>query len=421
MSNVEIIGGTHLHGTVKVSGAKNAAIPLLCASLLARGKVLFRNMPKITDVDSLVRILKYLECDVKFKGHTMLVDNTNLKYKPLLLTECKQMRGSYYLMGVFLTLFSKCEMVLPGGCKIGKRPIDIHLQAFKEMGFQYVINEDVISIVKHEDIKNLEITLKNKSVGASLNAMFAGLSIDNLTLRNTLFEPEGRDVLLFLRQIGYDVHLQEDVLVHKTKKLELKLIKHNVLPDRVEAMTYTILGLLTGKLRIQNVATKDIELPLKLLEESDYAIKYNSNEIIVNKSKGNGMRIKTEVYPGFPTDMQPIFGVLCAYSKATSIIEETIFENRLQIYHDLKDLGVDVNIETSTITIQGQSEIECTKLTACDLRQGVALALLAFAAKGTVQIENFEYIERGYEDFIHKVTAIGGKIKQYDVLPLQNK
>ncbi len=189
--DVKVSGNAAIKGHITCSGAKNASIPLLCASLLAKGKVLFRNVPRISDIFDLCEIIRRLDCKVVFKGHTMLIDNTNLKYKPLLFEECKKIRGSYYLIGVFLTLFSKCEILLPGGCKIGSRPIDIHLQAFTDLGFEYTIVGDVLTVYKTRALEEVSITLKKKSVGASINAMLAGLSLEYFEIKNALFEPEG--------------------------------------------------------------------------------------------------------------------------------------------------------------------------------------------------------------------------------------
>lgn len=411
MPNVKINGGTYLSGRVKISGSKNAAIPLICASLLAKGKVLLRNVPRISDVDNLIRILKQLDCDIKFKGHTMLINNTNLKYKPLLFPECQKIRGSYYLVGIFLTLFSKCEIILPGGCKIGSRPIDIHLKAFEDMGYDCSVQENCLKVTKKLVLNEADITLKNKSVGASLNALFAGLSCPKFILRNGVFEPEGRDVISFLRQMGYCIQEENTSIYYEQKHLDFMFVKHEIIPDRMEAMTYVVAGLMNGNVVVENVRTKDMEYPLSVLADHGFDLQWNDTQIIARKSRGKEITFITDVYPGFPTDMQPLVGALCAVCETTSRITENIFENRFQIYKDLQDMGFHIEIEPPKVTLIGKPDTKSFELPVCDLRHGAALALLAITCKGISIITQFEYVERGYEDFIKKMSSLGVDIQ----------
>lgn len=408
--NVKITGGAYLKGNVVVSGAKNAAIPLLCASLLAKGKVLFRNVPHISDIYDLLEIIKKLNCRVVFKGHTLLIDNTNLTYCPLLFEECGKMRGSYYLIGVFLTLFAKCEIILPGGCKIGHRPIDIHLQAFQDLGYEYSIDNNVLYIRRVHSLEKASIYLKNKSVGASLNAIFACLSLEEVAIQNSLIEPEGADVIQFLNQIGYEITRNQDSIQYHKTSLEFKFIKHTIIPDRMEAMTYTILGLLTGHITIKKVNTEDLALPLKILEDSGFDIHYTATEIQAKKSIGKGFEIKTDIYPGFPTDLQPLFGVLTIQTEGKSIITETVFENRMHIYYDLLDCGVECYIKDNCAIIEGPNELIKKNYKAYDLRHGAALVLLALLEDKESLISNFDYILRGYDNILSKLKALGATI-----------
>ncbi len=398
-------------GIVCISGAKNATIPLLCASILAKGKVLFRNVPRITDVYDLCNILKYLNCRVLFKGHTMLIDNTNLKYKPLLLDECKKIRGSYYFIGSFLTLFSKCEIVLPGGCKIGSRPIDLHLNGFLDLGYKYKLEDDKLIIYKNKTVLNANIELKKQSVGASINLVLACLGSNECIIRNTLFEPEGLDVLLFLQKIGYNIDLNNNVLHYKKSNIDFKMIKHNIVFDRMEAVTYTVLGLLKGDLTIKKVDTRYIKKPLEILKESGFNISYTDNQIVAKRSYGKNIHIKTDVYPGFPTDLQSIFGVLMLNTLGVSKVEETIFDNRMQIYYDLKKCGTKCNIDGNVCEISGFNKISVNELEACDLRHGAALLLFAIYYDEDIIIKNFEYVLRGYDDILNKMKSIGIKIQ----------
>lgn len=398
-------------GIVYISGAKNATIPLLCASILAKGKVLFRNVPKISDVYDLCNILKYLNCRVLFKGHTILIDNTNLKYKPLLLDECKKIRGSYYFIGSFLTLFSKCEILLPGGCKIGERPIDLHLKGFLDLGYEYKLEDDKLIVYKNKTIINANIELKKQSVGASINLVLACLGLNECVIKNTLFEPEGLDVLSFLQKIGYNIYLNNNDLYYKKNNIDFKFIKHDIIFDRMEAMTYTVLGLLKGDLIVKKVDTKYIKKPLEILKEAGFNLVYTNNQIIAKKSYGKNISIKTDVYPGFPTDLQSIFGVLMLNTLGVSKIEENIFDNRMQIYYDLKKCGAICNIDGNVCEISGFNKKSVKKLEVCDLRQGAALLLFAIYYDEDIIIKNFEYVLRGYDDIFNKLKSIGIKIQ----------
>lgn len=408
--DIKVSGLSELKGNITCSGAKNAAIPLLCASLLAKGKVLLRNVPRISDIFDICKILTHLDCKVVFKGHTMLIDNTYLKYKPLLFEECKKLRGSYYFIGVFLSLFSKCEIWLPGGCKIGSRPIDVHLQAFTDMGFSYTIEENILSIYKTRVVENVNITLTKKSVGASMNAVFAGLSLNNFSIKNVLFEPEGKDVLSFLQKIGYPLTLEEDQVKYNQTKLEFRWIKHTILPDRMEAMTYTILGLLKGDIAIRKVNTKDLEYPLSLLQNAGFHLVFSDTEIFAKKSYGNPMHIVTDIYPGFPTDLQSLIGVLFVNTIGKSEIEETIFENRMHIYYDLIESGVTCTINHNKAIVEGTQHILSKNYKAYDLRHGAALMILALLGDKESVISNFEYVLRGYDDILNKIKSLGGKV-----------
>lgn len=409
--DIIVSGGSNIKGTVTCSGAKNAAMPLLCASLLAKGKVLFRNVPRISDIFDICEILRYLDCKVIFKGHTILMDNTDLKYKPLYLEQCKKIRGSYYFIGVFLALFFKCEICLPGGCKIGSRPLDVHLQAFTDLGFRYEIVDNILSIYKTSSIEQASIHLTKKSVGASLNALFAGMSLNHFELHNGLFEPEGQDVIRFLQKIGYHIQYQDNKIQYTKTQLEFKLVKHTIIPDRMEAMTYAVLGLLKGEVNIKKVNPSDMMYPLDLLKTAGYQISYTENEITAKKSYGKPMQINTDIYPGFPTDLQSVFGVLFVNTIGVSTMKETIFENRMQIYKDLKESGVDCTIKQNVATVRGTNAILSKNYTACDLRHGAAVLILALLGKQKSKISNFEYVLRGYDDIIHKIKSLGGKIE----------
>lgn len=409
--DIKVAGGAKLKGTVITSGSKNAAIPILCASLLAKGKVLLKNVPRISDIDNLIEIIKKLNCQVVFKGHTVLIDNTFLTYKPLLFDECKKIRGSYYLIGVFLTLFAKCEILMPGGCQIGNRPIDLHLKAFSDLGYDYHIENDVLSISKKQAMISKALRIEKKSVGASINALLGGLSLDEFEIENGLFEPEGIDLINFLNKLGFNITHSDNMLIYMRKERDFKLVKHTIIPDRIEAMTYAVMGLLCGDLTIKKVDTKALKYPLEILVSSGFKLKYTDNEIVVSNSYGKALNVKTDVYPLFPTDLQPLFGVLCVNTRGQSIVEETVFENRMHIYHDLINSGINCKVEKNTAIIEGGKNVISQDYKAYDLRHGAALLILALIGNKSSTISNFEYVFRGYDDIIKKIVALGADIQ----------
>ena len=407
---ITVQGNAKVKGKVKISGSKNAALPIICASILNRGKVILRNIPRISDVFDMCNILKYLNCKVKFKGNTLIIMSKNIVYKPLLLEECKKIRASYYFIGVFLFLFKKCEILLPGGCKIGSRPIDYHLKAFNDMGYKYNIENNILTIEKEKNNESFDITLINKSVGTTMNVILAGLGFNDGIIGNSLIEPECEDLISFLNIIGFNIeNTSSNVVIKAHNKINTK-IKYEIIPDRIEAMTYTVLGLLCGDLVINKCNPKHLLSPLNILKEAGYKLDFKQECLHVYKSVGNQINIKTEVYPGFPTDLQPIFGVLASQTINDSYIEETVFENRMQIYKDLINSGVECIIQDNKVQIN-PSKIISNNYKAYDLRHGAALIILASIGDKGSMISNFEVILRGYENIIKKLKKIGIYVK----------
>ena len=407
---ITVQGNAKVKGKVKISGSKNAALPIICASILNRGKVILRNIPRISDVFDMCNILKYLNCKVKFKGNTLIIMSNNIIYKPLLLEECKKIRASYYFIGVFLFLFKKCEILLPGGCKIGSRPIDYHLKAFNDMGYKYNIENNILAIEKEKNNESFDITLINKSVGTTMNVILAGLGFNDGIIGNSLIEPECEDLISFLNIIGFNIeNTSSNVVIKAHNKINTK-IKYEIIPDRIEAMTYTVLGLLCGDLVINKCNPKHLLSPLNILKEAGYKLDFKQECLHVYKSVGNQINIKTDVYPGFPTDLQPIFGVLASQTINESFIEETIFENRMQLYNDLIVSNVECIIDTNNGKII-PANIISKDYTVYDLRHGAAVLLLALIGNGSSKISNFELVLRGYENILQKLSKIGIYVK----------
>lgn len=405
MNSVTIKKAQILKGTVKISGSKNAAIPIICTSLLSSNRVILKNIPRITDIFKLIKILKYLGCKISFKSDKLVIDNKNIQYKPLTIKECSEIRGSYYLIGVMLYLYNKCQILLPGGCKIGKRPIDAHIAAFEAMGYKVEYNNDTLTIYLEKEINSFSYKMTKPSVGASINTIIAALSFSNAIIDDLVLEPEALDLIEFLKKLGFQINAFKNKCVIKGNKLDNLSISHMIIPDRIEAMTFIIMGLLCGDIKIKNVNQNHIIYPLDLLINSKYNIIKNKKYIRAKKSRGEAFDITTNVYPFFPTDMQPLFGVLLSLSRGSAVVEETIFENRLEIYKDINNSGGNINIIGNKVFIDGVEELMPNNYTAYDLRHAAALMLLVLRFGGSV--DDLSLLERGYEDFFFKIKLLG--------------
>ena len=410
MNMITINKVNELRGAVKISGSKNAAIPILCTSILARKKVIFKNIPKISDIKIIIKILRYLNCKIKSGINSLIIDSSKIKYKSLAIKECTELRGSYYFIPVFLYLFDKCDILLPGGCNIGARPIDAHLDAFKAFGYKCVIEENHLWIRRELDIKEPTYKMTKESVGASINAIIAVLKCEYAIIDNLVLEPEALDVISFLKELGFEMDALKQRLVYRGYKENTeKVIKYSIIPDRIEAMTFIVMGLLCGDIKVKNINADHLKYPLDLLVKAGYDIKIKKDYIRAIKSIGNSFDIKTDIYPFFPTDMQPIFGVLLAYSKGSCVIEEAIFENRMHIYNDLNSIGASVNVIGNKAYIIGSNIKGAINLSCKDLRHSAALMLLLLRNGG--RLSNINLINRGYDAFFYKIRSLGCNFK----------
>lgn len=409
MRTITVKGPQNLKGSINISGSKNASIPIICASLLNKGKIVLKNVPAIKDVDKLITILRYLGCKIKFKNNILNINSVNINYKPLALKECAELRGSYYLIPVMLYLFKKCEILLPGGCKIGSRLIDEHINIFKAYGYEVLENDNVLIINKANDIKKINYEMNKKSVGASINAIIMALSIDYSVISNTVLEPEALCLIEFLNKLGFSIIAFNNKCVIR-KSFDIKNdFKFKIIPDRIEAMTFIIMGLLCGKIRVNNINRFHFKYPLDLLINAGYKLKIKDKYIIAYKSKGKSFDIKTDIYPYFPTDMQPLFGALLATAYGGSKIEEQIFDSRMQIYHDINSIGGSVNVIGNIAYIDGVDKLNEINKECQDLRHSAALMLLALSNGG--KISNIEILNRGYDNFFFKIRTLGAIFK----------
>ncbi len=400
-----IIEPKKLSGNVSISGSKNASLPIICASLLI-DEVYLINVPKIKDIMLLIEILKKLNCIVYFKRNYLYINSKNIKYKPLFFEEVEKIRGSYYLIPIMLYLFHKCEIAMPGGCSFDKRPIDIHLELFNNLGYKVIENNNIISILLNEKIDKLEYCLKGLSVGASINAILISIAFEYIVLDGLNIEPEGRDLINFLRGIGFDVMCIGRRCITK-KTIPNKLIyRYKIIPDRMEMMTFIAMGLLCGEITIKNIDINQIRYPLDVLKKSEYNISEKKNKIVVKRSRGKAFNIEASIYPFMPTDMQPILGILSMFSRGNGYIYDSIYPNRIQIYKELNSI-LDINIIGNKVYYVGNDYHININSIASDLRNAAGLFLYSLRCGGTIY--NYKIIERGYEDFYKKIKKLGAK------------
>ena len=406
MKTIKIDRPQAVKGCVHISGSKNSAIPIICSSLLKK-KVILYNVPDIIDVRRLLNVLKYLGSRITFKRNKLIIINDSISYKPLIIEDCKMFRGSYYLIPIMINLFGKCEIALPGGCEIGQRPIDAHIDLFESFGCSVQIVDDYVFVKKIKDINKHNYKLIKESIGASINGILMSLMCEYVVIDNILIEPEGEDLIRFLMCLGYNLSVFEKRYVYRGQIPNDGALRYTIIPDRIEAMTFIVLGLLCGELKICNANKNHMIYPIKLLKDAGYIVNIKRNMIQVKKGRGRSINIATKPYPFFPTDMQSIFGVLMAFSVGQSVIEENIFENRMQIYKDINSCGGDAVVLGNKAYIQGMENLSSYNFKANDLRHAAALLILCIKSGGSV--ENIDIIERGYADIYRKLKKVGIK------------
>ena len=412
MKIMEIEGNRELNGTIRVSGAKNATVALIPAAILTNEEATICNVPEITDTDALCDILNELNVDVKRASESIVINPQNMKNIEIAEKFSKKLRASYYFMGALLGKFKKAVMYFPGGCSIGARPIDLHLKGFEALGAK-VTNDKNKYIVEAEELQGANIYLDIASVGATINIMLAAVKAKGTTIiDNAAKEPEIVNVATFLNNMGAKISGAGTSTIKIEGVETLHQCFHEVIPDRIEAGTYIIIGALCGKnLKIDNIIPEHVDSLLSKLEEIGTELQIGADYVIVSKSHHyKPTTIKTAVYPGFPTDLQQPFTVLLTQCHGKSKVMETIWENRFMHIPYLKDLGADVTVKNQTATIIGPTKLTGTSVVATDLRAGAAMVAAGLLAEGNTTIANVEHILRGYEQIVEKLTNVGAKI-----------
>lgn len=412
MSKFIIQGGKKLEGEVRIAGSKNAALPIIAATVLIKGKTTLYNVPNIQDVQTMFEIIRDIGGKITKKNNKVIIDTSKIYIYEIPENLMRKMRSSVILAGAIIGKYNKANFSYPGGCEIGSRPIDLHLKGFEKLGVN--IKEEYGEIICNtEKIQGAQIHLDFPSVGATENIILAACLAEGTTvLTNAAKEPEIEDLVKFLNKAGAKIKGEGTDRVEITGVKKLSEISYNIMPDRIEAGTYLVAGAITGgNVKITSANPIHIEPILDKLEEANCSLEIGKNYVQIKAPKRiKAVDIKTMPYPGFPTDMQSIFGALLSTAKGTSIITENIFENRYKYIQELNRMGTKINVEGRTAIIKGTKRIQGTNVVASDLRGGAALIMEALVARGVTQIENVHYILRGYENIEGKLKELGAKI-----------
>ena len=412
MKIMEIEGNRELSGTIRISVAKNATVALIPAAILTDEEATICNIPEITDTEALCDILKELNVDVKRASESIIINPKKMQNIEIDEKYSKKLRASYYFMGALLGKYKKAVLYFPGGCSIGARPIDLHLKGFEALGAT-VTNEKNKYIVEAKELKGANIYLDIASVGATINIMLAAVKAKGTTvIDNAAKEPEIVNVATFLNNMGARISGAGTSTIKIEGVDYLHQCFHEVIPDRIEAGTYIIIGALCGKnIKVDNIIPEHIDSLLSKLEEIGTDVEVGTDYVLISKADHyKPTNIKTLVYPGFPTDLQQPFSVLLTQCEGKSKVTETIFENRFMHIPYLKDLGADVTVKNQTVTIIGPSKLKGTSVVATDLRAGASMVAAGLLAEGKTTIANAEHILRGYEQIVEKLTGVGAKI-----------
>lgn len=413
MKKIIINGKKELSGTIRISGAKNAAVAIIPAAIITDEEVTLCNVPEISDTNSLEEILSFLDVDVKRATESMIINPKKMRNKPIPAEISDKLRASYYFMGALLAKYKYVEMCFPGGCKIGTRPINLHLDGFRKLGATVEIEGEKY-IIKADKLIGTRIYLDIASVGATINIMIAATKAEGTTIiENAAREPEIVNVATFLNNMGAQITGAGTsvIKIHGVEKLKKGFIE--IIPDRIEAGTYTIIGALLGNsLKITNVIPDHIDALISKLKQAGANLLIEEDTITCKKAdKLTGVEIKTYYYPGFPTDLQQPMSALLTQAEGKSTINETIYENRFMHVKYLNEMGAKIKIKNQVAEILGKTNLKGKEVTATDLRAGASLIVAGLIAEGKTTINQVEHILRGYEGIIEKLENVGADIK----------
>lgn len=413
MAKIIVKKSNPLKGSVRIDGAKNAVLPIIAATLLAKGKSVLREVPNLKDVHVISDLLRHLGAEVEYKGTTLTVDATNLTTYDAPYELVRKMRASFLVMGPLLARFNQTKISMPGGCAIGTRPIDLHLKGFKALGANVVMDHGFVE-AKTDRLKGSKLYLDFPSVGATENIMMAAVLAEGTTIiENAAEEPEIVDLANFLNEMGADVRGAGTNTIRIKGVKELKATEHDVIPDRIEAATFMVAAAMTkGDITIENIILEHLKpVTAKLREAGCEIIEMDNSIRVIGPEKLKSIDIKTLPHPGFPTDVQAQFMAMLTVAKGTGVVIETVFENRFMHVAEFNRMGANIKIEGRTAVVEGVEELNGAKVNATDLRAGAALILCGLIAEGETEIGEIYHIQRGYVDIDKKITALGGNIE----------
>lgn len=418
MEKFVITGGTKLNGTININGAKNAAVAIIPATLLATGPCIISNLPDISDVAICFKILKQMGAKIKLiNKHSVEIDTTTVNDPTVPYELAKRMRASYYFLGALLARFGTANVAMPGGCNFGVRPINLHLKGFDLLGATHKIDAGIIK-VNSNGLKGSNIYFDMVSVGATINILLAATAADGLTIiENAAREPHIVDLANFLNSIGANIMgAGTDVIKIKGTK-NFSFSNYSIIPDQIEAGTYMAMTAATGgNVLIKNIIPKHLESIINKMKNMNVDIQeYDDSLRIKRTQKLNKINITTQPHPGFPTDMQPQMTALLTLAEGTSIVTEGIWDSRFKYVDELRRMGANISVDGKVAVIEGTGLLKGAPVAATDLRAGAAMIVAALAAEGTTEIENIQFIERGYGDIVNKLKSLGAQIKRVGI------
>ena len=415
MQKLEVFGANKLKGQIKISGSKNASLPILAATLLSKKKVFLKNLPRVKDIETMVSLLKSLGSKINFTNNNLVIDNKKQSKNFASYSLVKTMRAGILVLGPLLAKFGKAKVSLPGGCAIGTRPVDIHLDALSKLGVKYKIVQGYVHATAPKGLIGNKIKFSKISVGATENLIIAASFAKGTTiLNNCAIEPEIKDLVNFLKRMGCNIKW----ISNRSVKIEgVSKVKETIYPvmfDRIEAGTYLVAAAVTeGNLKIKNIVPKIIQTEINTLKKIGAKIKVKNDEVhIVGNKKIKSINIKTAPYPGFPTDLQAQMMVLLCKANKQSVIKEDIFENRFMHVAELNRMGAKISTDGNKAKVIGNINFEAAELMATDLRASVSLILAALTAKGKSMINRIYHLDRGYENIEKKLKKVGAKIRR---------
>lgn len=413
MKQIKIKGKNKLTGTIRISGAKNAAVALIPAAILSDEEVTICNVPEISDINSLEEILKYLGVKFSRATESIIINAKDMTNKEIPEDISRKLRASYYFMGALLSKYKKVEMYFPGGCNIGSRPINLHLDGFKKLGATIIEENDKYTI-EAKKLVGTKIDLELASVGATINIILAATKAKGITtITNAACEPEIKNVCDLLNSMGAKITGAGTSTIKIKGVSKLKKGYVEVIPDRIEAGTYIIIGSLIGEnLKIDNIIPEHLEALTTKLIESNANIEIGRDYVLTSASQElKSVDVETYYFPGFPTDLQQPFSVYLTQAKGVSTLKETIYENRFMHIPYLNRMGANIKIDGDKLKIKGKTPLEGKMVTSTDLRGGAAMIVAGLIAKGTTTINDVEHILRGYDGIVEKLSLVGAKIE----------